>query len=99
MKRNPVAAILEQQAAVHSRAVVHDADLGPLAHLQMFPSEILAAVARGEVDLNAWAKAELALRGLDWQGKWVGFVKAQEIATGFAVRGSDGKMIRITVPE
>ena len=50
-------------------------------YLQTFPSEILAAAARGEVDLNSFAKAELASRGLDLQAKWVGFAEAARLKT------------------
>lgn len=45
------------------------------AHVSLF-----AAAARGEVDLNALARAELAARGLDQGGRWVGFDAALSAA-------------------
>jgi len=47
--------------------------------LNIFPSELLAAVARGEVDLNHWAGVVLAGRGLDQNGRWVGFPEAARL--------------------
>lgn len=35
--------------------------------------ELLKAAAQGKVDLNELARQELASRGLDHDGKWVGF--------------------------
>lgn len=49
-------------------------------NLQCMGSAALAAVARGELDLNALAIIELAARGQDENAKWVGFDKAREIA-------------------
>jgi hypothetical protein len=47
-----------------------DEDLG---FLQLASSEVLAAVVRGEVDLNTLASRQLAARGLDSNARWVGF--------------------------
>ena len=41
--------------------------------LQTIPADVLAAAARGDVDLNDGARAELVSRGLDWAGRWIGF--------------------------
>ena len=46
---------------------------------QVMPTKLLEAAARGEVDLNAYAKLELANRGLYENGHWVGFDKAYEL--------------------
>lgn len=51
-------------------------------HVQTIPGFILAAVARGEIDLNALASQELASRGLNHDAKWVGFARANAIAEG-----------------
>ena len=56
----------------------HTAD--DLGFIQIADAKILAAVARGDLDLNAEARRELAARGLDHYGKWVGFEKAARIA-------------------
>lgn len=46
--------------------------------IQTADTEVLAAVARGEIDLNQIAREELASRGLNDQGRWVGFDQARE---------------------
>jgi len=51
-------------------------DLGAIALLS---SEVLAAVASGKLDLNLIARHEIAARGQDKSGKWVGFDKAAKI--------------------
>jgi hypothetical protein len=50
-----------------------------IGFIQTAASKVLAAVARGEIDLNRIAREEMASRGLDDTGKWVGFDKAREI--------------------
>jgi hypothetical protein len=57
-----------------------DAENEASGQLQCMGSAALAAVARGELDLNALAIIELAARGQDESAKWVGFDKAREIA-------------------
>lgn len=49
--------------------------------IQIAASKVLAAVARGELDLNRLAREELAARGQDQNGVWVGFARAAEIHT------------------
>ncbi len=48
-------------------------------HLQPLPTELLKAMANGEVDSQAIAAQLMADRGLDQSGKWVGFPKAAEV--------------------
>lgn len=50
-----------------------------IGFLQTAPLNVLAAVARGELDLNRLAREELAARGLDTHGVWVGFDRAKAI--------------------
>jgi hypothetical protein len=59
-----------------------DFTVDDLGFMQLAATTVLAAVARGELDLNAVARQELANRGLDHDGKWVGFEKAARIADG-----------------
>lgn len=47
--------------------------------IQVLPISVLVAAANQQLDLNVLAKEELAARGLDTGGKWVGFAKAKEI--------------------
>ena len=47
--------------------------------LQTASTHLLMLVLAGELDLNLLARLELANRGLDGNGKWVGFAKAAEI--------------------
>ncbi len=49
-----------------------------LGFIQTALAKVLAAAARGEIDLNRLAREELAARGLDMQGVWVGFDRAKE---------------------
>lgn len=48
-------------------------------HLQPLPTELLIAMAKGEVDIQAIAAKLVAERGLNAEGKWVGFEKAAEV--------------------
>lgn len=50
-----------------------------LEHLQPLPTDLLIAMAKGEVDAQRIAAELVAGRGLDEQGKWVGFEKAAEV--------------------
>lgn len=50
--------------------------------IQLATSRVLAAVARGELDLNQLAREELASRGQDLNGIWVGFDRAAELHRG-----------------
>jgi hypothetical protein len=50
-----------------------------IGFIQIADAKVLAAVARGEVDLNRIAKEELAARGLGLHGEWVGFKMARQI--------------------
>ena len=50
-----------------------------LGFIQIAWNKVLVAVANGELDLNDLARKELANRGLDKQGQWVGFDKANQI--------------------
>lgn len=47
--------------------------------IQIISTALLSASARGEIDLNKLAKQELANRGQDANGKWVGFKEAARI--------------------
>lgn len=50
--------------------------------IQIAASKVLAAVARGELDLNRLAREELVSRGQDENGIWVGFDRAADIHAG-----------------
>ena len=50
-----------------------------IGFIQIALTKVLAAAARGEIDLNRLACEELASRGLDLQGNWVGFERAKQI--------------------
>jgi hypothetical protein len=67
-------------------------------HLQPIPAAVLAAAARGEIDLNDLARQELASRGLDHDGKWVGFERAARLARVRYVWGPRGERVAVTTP-
>lgn len=48
-------------------------------YLQCMDCEAIAAAARGEIDVAALFRTELASRGLDRSGKWVGFEAAARL--------------------
>ncbi len=50
-----------------------------IGFIQIALAKVLAAAARGEIDLNQLAREELAARGLNDKGVWVGFDRAKEI--------------------
>ena len=50
-----------------------------LKTIQIFPASVLLAAAHKKLDLNRLARQELANRGLDMSGKWVGFAQAEKI--------------------
>jgi len=47
--------------------------------IQIAHAKVLAAVVRGEIDLNLIAREELASRGLGLKGEWVGFERARKL--------------------
>jgi hypothetical protein len=61
-----------QQPTTSSDLGEHD----ELGFMQLADTAVLARVARGEIDLNALARRELAGRGCDDSGRWVGFAAA-----------------------
>lgn len=50
-----------------------------IGFIQIAEAKVLAAVARGEIDLNRIAREEMASRGLGLHGEWVGFERARKI--------------------
>ena len=50
-----------------------------LGFIQIALTKVLASAARGELDLNRLAREELASRGMDQNGQWVGFDRAATI--------------------
>ena len=56
-----------------------DFTVDEIGFIQIADAKVLAAVARGEIDLNRIAREELAARGLGLHGEWVGFQKARTI--------------------
>jgi hypothetical protein len=57
----------------------HEFTVDELGFIQTALTNVLAAAARGELDLNRLAREEMASRGLDLHGQWVGFDQARQI--------------------
>jgi hypothetical protein len=57
----------------------HEFTVDEVGFIQIAMTKVLAAVARGELDLNRLAKEELAARGLDDKGVWIGFDRAKTL--------------------
>ena len=51
-------------------------DLDLSEQLQTFDTRFLLAIHHGDVDVLALARRELANRGIDGSGRWVGFAQA-----------------------
>ncbi len=54
-----------------------------LQFIQAVPVSVLVAVTRMELDLNLLAREELANRGYDESGVWVGLRRAREELQGW----------------
>ena len=68
-------------------------------YLQTMPTAVLAAARRGEIDLHALAAQTLADRGLDHDGRWVGFQRARLLATLHPVHDGTGAIRWVSVPD
>ena len=73
-------------------------DYDPRFMFSMIKTGLLVAAVRGEIDVQDLVKKELANRGLDWSGKWIGFAEAKSLAKCFPVR-INGKLRAISVPD
>lgn len=60
--------------------------LDEIEFIQSATVRALVAAARGELDLNLLAREELAARGLDENGVWVGFERARRIARAAKIK-------------
>lgn len=54
-----------------------DYDADKFGDIHCLSTDVLAGVAKGEIDLNQIAINHLAGRGLDENGQWIGFDEAQ----------------------
>jgi len=60
------------------------------AHVQTFPTEVLAAFVRGDLDLMLAVRCELAARGLGRHGEWIGFKEATKLHLGIELDCKSG---------
>jgi len=74
-KKAPHYFTLEQMATFDN---MHDEE-NPTFTFQGTDSQILSMIVKGEIDPTAMAWKELANRGLDHCGEWVGFDQARRI--------------------
>ena len=65
-----------------SQASSAGVDVDDLLAIQTLPTDVLLAAAAGRLDLNALARTTIADRGLDHDGRWVGFPAAEKIWAG-----------------
>ena len=54
-------------------------DSNPRFMFSTTPTALLAAIMQGQVSVSDYVAKELANRGLNDKGEWVGFDKAQEL--------------------
>lgn len=48
-------------------------------YLQSFPTAALLAIAKGELDIDQLVRSEIACRGVNEAGAWVGFKEAKKV--------------------
>lgn len=74
-----------------------------LGYIGMLDTDLLAAAANGDVDLNEIARWNMAARGLGRDGKWVGFPEAKRIWMGsgrtYPIDNGSGRKVRVTIPD
>ena len=54
-------------------------ELNPKFIFSLTATQLLTEALRGEFDLNYMVRRELANRGFDRDGKWIGFDKAKKL--------------------
>ncbi|MBX2976427.1 MAG: hypothetical protein KF721_09850 [Ignavibacteriaceae bacterium] len=54
-------------------------EFNPIFILSGIDTKLLTKIASAEINLNELAKRELENRGLDIEGKWIGFDAAQKL--------------------
>ena len=54
-------------------------DLNPAFMFNLTATQLLTEALNGEYDMHYLLRRELANRGLDRQGKWIGFDKAKKL--------------------
>lgn len=54
-------------------------DLNPAFMFSLTATQLLTEALNGEYDINYLLRRELANRGYDRQGKWIGFDKAKKL--------------------
>jgi hypothetical protein len=63
----------------------HDRDQTPIdnvaGYIQCMSTAAIAAAVRGEIDVVELLRAELAARGMNVAGQWVGFERAKQALT------------------
>lgn len=65
-------------------ANVSSLDAAARSHLQPIPTAVLTAAIRGDIDLLRLVRAELAARGVNLDGEWIGFQAARQMHLGDA---------------
>ena len=68
----------EIHAAMNAYTPKND-DSNPRYMFSTTPTELLAAIMQGQVSVSDYVAKELANRGLNDKGEWVGFDKAHEL--------------------
>lgn len=66
----------------------------PVTVVQMFSNELLSKIASRQLDMKPFAVHELMSRGLDKEGKWVGFLKAETIWSSLKQMETKGRKHR-----
>lgn len=51
----------------------------PIHAFCLLPTDLILKFVNGNLDANSYLRREIAKRGLDRQGKWVGFKRSEEL--------------------
>jgi hypothetical protein len=91
----------QQQAVVAmAKEIAENSELRAREMFQTFDTDVLLAIAKGEISAVDVAKHELASRGLGAQGTWIGFDRARAFWPAAHWMTNDrGERTLVTIPQ
>jgi len=76
MKKSELRQIISEE---YKRLIEMSDEENPEYLYSTVPTKLVAQIANGKVDANEYAKREMANRGFDKRGKWIGFDAAKKL--------------------
>jgi hypothetical protein len=72
----------------------------PAEQVQTLSTDLLLAIAKGEISAVDLAKDALIVRGIGASGKWIGHDGARAFWTGtYYATNANGQRVAVTIPE